>query len=1029
MKKFTQRNLWAAGCAALVCGSAVMASAVADRQHPGDVDKAVRRDAIVGAGEQVAKVRKTMSRAAEADGTLSVPFTQMFDDFFFDAELDDLYTAEDINTETGWRNRETEYGVTPGFFLPYCAETASDNWLFTPEVTLEGGKYYAYTAYLSTGGYGCTERAELGFGQSASADAMTVAGDKYDLALNDDWVYDQVMPRTVVVKADASGEYSLGVHGISDADQYMLLVRGIAVSGALDPLAPAPVEIFDVYRLDSDMPNATVKAVVPSVTVAGEPLSSVEKVVLFRDGESIKEWDAVGPGEEIDFEDEPAAAGEYAYSIVATAAGRQSDPVVVNAAVSIPFCGQAENVIVAAGEGGHVAISWDAPSTDEDGNDFGAFKGMKYRVLVTANDGSAPIVLGDFTDETSAEWTNTNIDQHMFYRFSVAAYNSTRVADYTNVRTALGKPYEMPMQITFNESAEQLSSMVNAEVFDTWDGNWVVTRAQGGITGGADGADDKFACVTSSKGKQAVLHTPLVNADTDYPVLEFDWAGVGDDSASNLYINVVTEDGQTHPLTTFILKEAMNTWHHERVILDDFARQVVRIDFVAEIDNYYRPHVAVDNITVRALEAVGAAVKSFTAPETVKENENINFAVTVENLGYEPLSDYVVNLYRDGERVASSTANPEIYPLETAAVSLSDRLNMTQAGEHTYYAEIVVEGDADTSDNKTVEIALTLAESQYPTVEIAIAGDSGVPSLSWTAPDMSNLDPDPIVEDFENEAYPAFAIDAVGDWTILNFNDTPTYGVNPYEFENSKAAYGWILMNTAKTVPVMDTAGMEALSGTCYMGSMAHSTQSDAWLISPELIGTAQTVRFNASASLFAPETIEFYYSSTGKAKDDFEQLAIGGADRVNVPKAWTEYSVDLPAGAKYFAIRCVTTNQYMLKVDDVTYMPVGAVSTLALTGYNVYRDGEFVATTTEPSFADTEAAEGSHKYVVTAVYNRGESMPSNEVSADRSGIAGVVVGGDCEAVYYNLQGQRIAKPGNGIYIEVKGGISRKVAR
>lgn len=229
-------------------------------------------------------------------------------------------------------------------------------------------------------------------------------------------------------------------------------------------------------------------------------------------------------GEELEFEDAPEAAGEYAYSIVATAGGKESEPVVVNAAVSLPFCGQAENVTVATGENGKVTISWDAPSTDEDGYDFGPFKGMKYRVLVTANDGSDPIVVGDFTDETSAEWTNPNTDKHMFYRFSVAAYNTARVADYTHLRTALGKPYELPMKITFNESVDDLSAMVNAEVFDTWDGNWVVTGAQGGVTCGADGEGDKFACVTSSKGKQAVLHTPLINVDADYPVLEFDWA-------------------------------------------------------------------------------------------------------------------------------------------------------------------------------------------------------------------------------------------------------------------------------------------------------------------------------------------------------------------------------------------------------------------------------------------------------------------------------------------------------------------------
>ena len=1026
--KITFRNLWVVGCAALACGSMVAASAVYARRHPGPVDKSALREVLVNGGKEVAPARKA-SRAAQADGSLSVPFSQMFNDFFFDAELDYLYTSENVNTETGWRTRETEYGCAPGFFLPYCAESASDNWLFSPEVTLEGGRYYAYTVYLSTGGQGCAERAELGFGQNPSAAGMTVAGDKYDIVLNDDWVYDQLVPRTVIVKPEADGEYYLGVHGVSDADQYMLYVRGIAMSDALDPSAPAPVEVFDVYRLDSETPNATVKAVVPSVTVAGDALASVEKVELFRDGESVKVWDAVAPGEGLDYEDAPEAAGEYAYSIVVTAAGKESEPVVVNAAVSLPFCGPAENIVVAAGADNKVVITWDAPSKDEDENDFGAFKGLKYRVLVTANDGSDPVVLGDFTDVTTAEWTNPNPDRHMFYRFSVAAYNTTRVADYVHVRTALGKPYEMPLKITFNESADVLSSMLNAEVFDTWDGNWNVTGAQGGVTCGADGEGDKFACVTSSKGKLAVLHTPLVSLDADCPVLEFDWAGVGDDSSSNLIINVITEDGKTTELKKYVLKEALNTWHHESVLLDDFVGQVVRIDIVAEIDNYYRPHVAVDNITVRSLEPIGAAAKSITAPEEIKENENFNFAVTVENLGSQPLVDYTVNLYRDGAVVASSAENPAVEALETADVSISDKLNMTQAGEHIYYAEIVVEGDPDETDNKTAEVTVTLAASEYPTVGISIADDNGVPTLSWSAPDLSNLGPDPVLEDFENEEYPAFAIDAVGDWTILNFNDTPTYGVSPYEFENSEAAYGWILMNTGKTEPVMDKAGMEALSGTCYMGSMAHKTKSDAWLISPELIGTAQTVKFNASASLWAPETIEFYYSSTGKDKEDFEQLAIGGANQVNVPKAWTEYSADLPDGARYFAIRCVTTNQYMLKVDDITYMPVGAVSTLAVTGYNVYRDGEFVATTEEPVFADTEAADGSHAYVVTVAYNRGESMPSNEVSGDRTGIAGIVNGSDAPAVYYNLQGQRVARPAHGIYIEVVGGTSRKVAR
>ena len=68
MKKITQRNLWAVGCAALVCGSAVMASAVVDKRHM-VVDKAAKREALAVGAKAVGKAALP-SRAVEADGIL-----------------------------------------------------------------------------------------------------------------------------------------------------------------------------------------------------------------------------------------------------------------------------------------------------------------------------------------------------------------------------------------------------------------------------------------------------------------------------------------------------------------------------------------------------------------------------------------------------------------------------------------------------------------------------------------------------------------------------------------------------------------------------------------------------------------------------------------------------------------------------------------------------------------------------------------------------------------------------------------------
>ncbi len=53
-----------------------------------------------------------------------------------------------------------------------------------------------------------------------------------------------------------------------------------------------------------------------------------------------------------------------------------------------------------------------------------------------------------------------------------------------------------------------------------------------------------------------------------------------------------------------------------------------------------------------------------------------------------------------------------------------------------------------------------------------------------------------------------------------------------------------------------------------------------------------------------------------------------------------------------------------------------------ALLGYNVYRDGTMIDYTTDTQYDDMDLASGTYEYYVTAVYDEGESAPSNNVSA-----------------------------------------------
>lgn len=116
-----------------------------------------------------------------------------------------------------------------------------------------------------------------------------------------------------------------------------------------------------------------------------------------------------------------------------------------------------------------------------------------------------------------------------------------------------------------------------------------------------------------------------------------------------------------------------------------------------------------------------------------------------------------------------------------------------------------------------------------------------------------------------------------------------------------------------------------------------------------------------------------------------------------------------------------------MLKVDDVSYIPAGAVSDIAVLGYNIYRDGVRIATVDTPAYTDVDAPEGIHSYMVTVAYNKGESMPSNTVASQGSGIMETVLPADAPAVFYDLQGRRVTHPVKGIYIEVTAGKARKL--
>ena len=203
-----------------------------------------------------------------------------------------------------------------------------------------------------------------------------------------------------------------------------------------------------------------------------------------------------------------------------------------------------------------------------------------------------------------------------------------------------------------------------------------------------------------------------------------------------------------------------------------------------------------------------------------------------------------------------------------------------------------------------------------------------------------------------------------------------------------------------------------------FMGAMPNDEveANDDWLISPELSGKAQTIRFEVSelSDDYGEELFEVYYSTTDKEISSFTLLA---EDSV-VAMEFSERSYDLPEGAKYFAIRYVSEDIYSFIVDNIQYK---GLSVEIPTGFNIYVNEELVATVdAEATSFDYEAAlsEGSYQVSVSALYDSRESMPVSTdvaVSAIEEVVAPVRA-----AEVYNLSGIRVSTDKalkSGVYI------------
>ena len=162
------------------------------------------------------------------------------------------------------------------------------------------------------------------------------------------------------------------------------------------------------------------------------------------------------------------------------------------------------------------------------------------------------------------------------------------------------------------------------------------------------------------------------------------------------------------------------------------------------------------------------------------------------------------------------------------------------------------------------------------------------------------------------------------------------------------------------------------------------------WLISPQLNGGSQTISFWAKSFTTDDtpmERMRVLYSTTDTDPTHFTPLH--AAPYIELPEQWGEFSYTLPAGARYFAVNCVSSGAFAMFVDDLSFNDL-TVPQLAVQNYEVYRNGEKIGTTDGTEFTDatSPATLSGAVYKVRANYdgNR-QSGFSEAVTFQPSGI------------------------------------------
>lgn len=986
-----------------------------------------------------------------------------------DLPYDITFTSANYNTWTAvddgkypgelqWKNLAWVWNSNSWWYsLTSAGIEESNDWLLSPAFAISEGTQYEITYRIDR--YSGDNKMTLGLelAENIAAPASVQLIDTWTMAT------DKGKDKTVTFTATKSGELYVGFHAtnIYPGSVDKIQVKSFAIKALSKATAPAAVNILGAYADNAGAAKATIVYTTPETDAEGKALSGTMTVKIYRedDAEPFYTSGTIAPGTTATAIDEEAYTGATWYIVKAENGGGESVGTRADLWVGEDEPLAVENLAITTSD--KPSLSWAAPAG---GVHEAYLDSSKLRYVVSR------VVDGKLTkagQTTGTTFTDSELDdsRQANVSYQVVAVSSAGLGVPAQTKAVnVGPQLALPFAESFAGAAYTTApwmqeTVKNAEGY-TRQPSWELIASKSmAVNATDDNPDGETVTIASQDTDQGMIvflstgqwtnycESRLVMPAIDFsamqnPVLTFylfreNWNSkdpATQNGRNDDYITVAARSDNSEYIAApgeFHRYGNQNAWELCEVPLYAFAGKS-RVQ-VALVGHGVGLPMYIDNIRITERAAHDLAVTSFAAPERVRVGEPAGMSADIKNNGGSTVSDYSVELYKDGAKVASATGGA-IAPGKTVAVHFDySPATGSEADAADFHAAVAYAADLDQSNNTSEHAAVAITAPLLPAVDdLKASVADGKVKLTWTKADY--LPASTLIENDSFESYESFAIDAFGDFTSYDLDAKITAPITGLNYANAGEKMACQIMTPHATDIDPEELSLWAPHSGKNMVIFPQATSatgdiaSNDWLVFPALSGNAQAITMwvRCVHAENYPEYVLGYYTTTKRPADADDFLPCPDSEAAYaVPAQWHKIVFAVPAGARYFALRHTSQTGYMLMLDDVTYQR--AVPDIAPDGYNVYCNGVKVneAPVAECSYEHTPA-DGVARYTVRAVYDDAESTASNAADVTFSGLENVAA--DTEsAEYYNLQGIRVEKPGTGIYLRRQGNTTTKV--